>query len=558
MLYFHRMKRASIFKRIALGLLVISISLGGIAFQNNYFELNKQLEIFAAVYREINQNYVDEQKPSELMDIALNSMLASLDPYTNYIPESYVEDFRSQSAGQYGGIGAEIRPKGDYPVIASIKKEEAADKAGLRVGDLIVEVAALDAKKRSIEEVSRLLKGAPGTKVELLVERSGERFKKTIVRSDILVKNVPHYAEIAPGIGYIYLSQFSARASDEVKAAYEEMSAKGKLKGLILDLRGNPGGLLNEAVNVSNLFIDKGKEVVRTKGKVKEASSLYSTLGNPIDTEIPLVVLINGQSASASEIVAGVIQDYDRGVVLGQRSFGKGLVQQSKPMNYGTQLKLTIAKYYTPSGRCIQAINYAEKDETGRVKSIPDSLRKVFYTQKGRPVLDGGGVDPDLAIEEKEIPTVLYGLLEKDLVFDFVNEYHADHLKMDFNPAVYEVDKPTFNAFASYAKKKNFTFETYTEEVLKELEMAYDKEGFDNLESEVNKLRSSIETLKKGEIEKHQDQISRWLGGELAQRYTYDKGQVIFNLRFDQVSAKAVGLLNSPSEYSELLTVAKK
>ena len=558
MLYFHRMKRASIFKRIALGLLVISISLGGIAFQNNYFELNKQLEIFAAVYREINQNYVDEQKPSELMDIALNSMLASLDPYTNYIPESYVEDFRSQSAGQYGGIGAEIRPKGDYPVIASIKKEEAADKAGLRVGDLIVEVAALDAKKRSIEEVSRLLKGAPGTKVELLVERSGERFKKTIVRSDILVKNVPHYAEIAPGIGYIYLSQFSARASDEVKAAYEEMSAKGKLKGLILDLRGNPGGLLNEAVNVSNLFIDKGKEVVRTKGKVKEASSLYSTLGNPIDTEIPLVVLINGQSASASEIVAGVIQDYDRGVVLGQRSFGKGLVQQSKPMNYGTQLKLTIAKYYTPSGRCIQAINYAEKDETGRVKSIPDSLRKVFYTQKGRPVLDGGGVDPDLAIVEKEIPTVLYGLLEKDLVFDFVNEYHADHLKMDFNPAVYEVDKPTFNAFASYAKKKNFTFETYTEEVLKELEMAYDKEGFDNLESEVNKLRSSIETLKKGEIEKHQDQISRWLGGELAQRYTYDKGQVIFNLRFDQVSAKAVGLLNSPSEYSELLTVAKK
>ena len=558
MLYFHRMKRASIFKRIALGLLVISISLGGIAFQNNYFELNKQLEIFAAVYREINQNYVDEQKPSELMDIALNSMLASLDPYTNYIPESYVEDFRSQSAGQYGGIGAEIRPKGDYPVIASIKKEEAADKAGLRVGDLIVEVAALDTKKRSIEEVSRLLKGAPGTKVELLLERSGERFKKTIVRSDILVKNVPHYAEIAPGIGYIYLSQFSARASDEVKAAYEEMSAKGKLKGLILDLRGNPGGLLNEAVNVSNLFIDKGKEVVRTKGKVKEASSLYSTLGNPIDTEIPLVVLINGQSASASEIVAGVIQDYDRGVVLGQRSFGKGLVQQSKPMNYGTQLKLTIAKYYTPSGRCIQAINYAEKDETGRVKSIPDSLRKVFYTQKGRPVLDGGGVDPDLAIEEKEIPTVLYGLLEKDLVFDFVNEYHADHLKIDFDPAVYEVDKPTFNAFASYAKKKNFTFETYTEEVLMELEMAYDKEGFDNLESEVNKLRSSIETLKKGEIEKHQEQITRWLGGELAQRYTYDKGQVIFNLRFDEVSAKAVTLLNSSAEYSELLTVAKK
>ena len=558
MLYFHRMKRAPIIKRIAFGFLAVSISLGGIAFQNNYFELNKQLEIFAAVYREINQNYVDEQKPSELMDVALNAMLSSLDPYTNYIPESYVEDFRSQSAGQYGGVGAEIRPKGDYPVIASIKKEEAADKAGLRVGDLILEVADLEAKKRSMDEVSRLLKGAPGTKVELLIERAGKQFKKTIVRSDIIVKNVPHYAEIAPGIGYIYLSQFSARASDEVKAAYEAMSANGKLKGLILDLRGNPGGLLNEAVNVSNLFIDKGKEVVRTKGKVKEASALYSTMGNPIDTEIPLAILINGQSASASEIVAGVIQDYDRGIVLGQRSFGKGLVQQSKPMNYGTQLKLTIAKYYTPSGRCIQAINYSERDETGRVKSIPDSLRKVFYTQKGRPVLDGGGVDPDLAIQEKDIPPVLYGLLEKELVFDFVNEYHADNLKMEFNPSTYAVDKNTFNAFASYAKKKNFTFETYTEEVLKELELAYDKEGFDNLESEVNKLRSSIETIKKGELDRHQDLIMRWLGGELALRYSYDKGQVIYNLRFDEASAKAVTLLNSPTEYQNLLSLGEK
>jgi len=551
------MKIPSIYKRITLGLLAIAISLGGLSLKSDYFELNKQLEIFAAIYREINQNYVDEQKPSELMDKAINGMLSSLDPYTNYIPESYVEDFRSQSAGQYGGIGAEIRSKGNFPVIASIKQTEAADKAGLRVGDIILEVAQLETKKRSMDEVSRLLKGAPGTKVDLLIERSGKQFKQSIVRSDILVKNVPHFAEISPGIGYIYLSQFSARASDEVKSAYEAMSAKGKLNGLILDMRGNPGGLLSEAVNVSNLFIDKGREVVRTKGKVEEASSLYKTMGSPIDTEIPLTILINGQSASASEIVAGVIQDYDRGVVIGQRSFGKGLVQQSKPMNYGTQLKLTIAKYYTPSGRCIQAINYAERDKTGGVKSIPDSLRKIFYTQKGRPVLDGGGVDPDVTIEETSIPTVLYGLLEKDMVFDFVNEYYSDNLNLSFDPHAFVLDESTFNQFSNYAKKRDFSFETYTEEVLKELETAYGQEGFDNLESDVKKLRSSIENIKKGEIEKHQDQITRWLGGELAQRYTYDKGQVIFNLRFDNVSARAVKVLNSPSEYKDILTLGK-
>ena len=534
----------------ALGLLGIS----GIPIsKTDYFEINKQLEIFTDLYREINLYYVDEQAPSELMDKAIVSMLASLDPYTNYIPESYVEDYRAQNTGQYAGVGASIRKKGAYPVISSLHQNMAADKAGLMVGDELLKVAELDLKGMSVDDVSRLLKGAPGTKVEIELQRGDKRLRKMVVREEVRVPGVPYSAEIAPGIGYIYLSQFNERASIEVRQAYESLNPDGHLTGLILDLRGNPGGLLGEAVNVSNLFIDKGQEVVRTKGKVKEADARYLTQFNPLNREIPLVVLINGNSASASEIVAGVMQDLDRGVILGQRSFGKGLVQQTKPVSYGAQLKLTIAKYYTPSGRCIQAIDYAERDASGAVKAIPDSLRNSFTTRNGRLVKDGAGIDPDEVVREEELPRVLFSLLQEDLVFDFANQLQRNAPEDSINPAVYTFPENAFKAFQQFVQAKGFTYETYTDELLKQIENSAKEERFADLLPELEKLKKAFTQIKEDDIQEHQDLVKQWLGSEMAMRYAYERGRVIYDLRYDPVSQRAIEILNNQDVYQAIL-----
>lgn len=544
--------RSRLFRILAIGAGLLALSAIPVS-RTDYFEINKQLEIFTDLYREINLYYVDEQAPSELMDKAIVSMLASLDPYTNYIPESYVEDYRAQNTGQYAGVGASIRKKGAYPVISSLHQNMAADKAGLMVGDELLKVAELDLKGMSVDDVSRLLKGAPGTKVEIELQRGDKRLRKMVVREEVRVPGVPYSAEIAPGIGYIYLSQFNERASIEVRQAYESLNPDGHLTGLILDLRGNPGGLLGEAVNVSNLFIDKGQEVVRTKGKVKEADARYLTQFNPLNREIPLVVLINGNSASASEIVAGVMQDLDRGVILGQRSFGKGLVQQTKPVSYGAQLKLTIAKYYTPSGRCIQAIDYAERDASGAVKAIPDSLRNSFTTRNGRLVKDGAGIDPDEVVREEELPRVLFSLLQEDLVFDFANQLQRNAPEDSINPAVYTFPENAFKAFQQFVQAKGFTYETYTDELLKQIENSAKEERFADLLPELEKLKKAFTQIKGDDIQEHQDLVKQWLGSEMAMRYAYERGRVIYDLRYDPVSQRAIEILNNHDVYQAIL-----
>lgn len=544
-----------LYRRILLPSLALIVLVSGSAFlsKTDYFEINKQLEIFTDLYREINLFYVDEQEPSELMDKAIVSMLSSLDPYTNYIPENYVEDYRAQNMGQYAGIGASIRPKDDYPVISTLNQNMAADKAGLMIGDLILQVAELDVKDMNMDDVSRLLKGAPGTQVDLLIQRGNKKLSKRLVRGEVRVKSVPHATELAPGIGYIYLNQFSERASAEVRQAYEELNPDGHLKGLILDLRGNPGGLLAEAVNVSNLFIDKGQEVVRTKGKTKEADSRYLTQGNPLDRDIPLVILINGSSASASEIVAGVMQDLDRGVVIGQRSFGKGLVQQTKPISYGAQIKLTIAKYYTPSGRCIQAIDYAERDEFGEVKSIPDSLRNSFATRNGREVKDGGGIDPDVAVEEEEIPRVLYSLMQEDLIFDYANRLQRQAPQDSIDPKSYLFSNEAYKGFMRFVESSSFTYETYTDRVIEELKRTAEREQFDEMAEEVKALEVAFNKMKNDDLQQHEELISRWLGSEMALRYGFEQGRVVYDLRFDPVSQKAIELLQNQNAYTTIL-----
>lgn len=549
--------RSKLFRFIGLLLGIGAISAIPVS-RTDYFEINKQLEIFTDLYREINLFYVDEQQPSELMDKAIISMLSSLDPYTNYIPETYVEDFRAQNTGQYAGVGAGIRHKSEYPVISSIHQGLAADKAGFLIGDVLLKVAGLDLKGLSIDDVSRLLKGAPGTRVEVVLKRGDKSLSKMVKREEVRVPSVPHFTELAPGIGYIFLSQFNERASNEVRQAFEELNKDGQLKGLILDLRGNPGGLLGEAVNVSNLFIDKGQEVVRTKGKVKEADSRYTTQFNPLDRNIPLVVLINGSSASASEIVAGVMQDLDRGVILGQRSFGKGLVQQTKPISYGAQVKLTIAKYYTPSGRCIQAIDYAERDELGRVKSIPDSLRNSFKTISGRLVKDGGGIDPDRSIEEDEAPRILYSLLQEDIIFDFANELQRKAPEDSLDPRTFLISDQTFDSFKSFVAKNDFKYDTYTDDVIRELKSMAAEESFDELLKEVETLQSTFDKLKSDDLDEHEKAIKQWLGGELVMRYAFDQGRVIYDLRFDPVSQQAIELLNDPQAYQSILKGAGK
>ena len=519
----------------------------------DYFELNKQLEIFADIYREVHQNYVDEPASSELMEKAIDGMLSSLDPYTSYIPEYRVEDYRAQNAGQYAGIGAGIRSKDSLPAIAWLYEGSAADSAGLLVGDCFEKVEGLDAKGMPIEEVQQLLKGAPGSRISLSIRRGDERFEKQFERVQVNVPSVPHYTEIAPGIGYILLTQFTDRASSEVQQAYQRLKKNGDLKGLILDLRGNPGGLLGEAVNVSNLFLDKGQEVVRTRGKARQARMQYSTQRNPMDREIPLAVLIDGNSASASEIVAGVMQDLDRGIIIGTRSFGKGLVQQTAPISYGAQVKITIAKYHTPSGRCIQSVNYSQKDAFGEPTQVADSLRNSFRTKNGRAVKDGGGIDPDVEVDQENIPVLIESLLEEDILFDFANTQQRTRPDQLIEPDTYLPSDKDLEVFRSYMDDSPFQFLTRTDIVIERLEEMAEREDFGKFKTDIEQLKAQFDLKKGEEFERHKEQIRQELGSQIAMRYGYDRGQVIFNLRFDPVSQRAIELLNDQGAYNALL-----
>lgn len=557
MTLFHK-KEIEVMKKIKKLILILSVvgtSIFSMGFVDNYFEISKNLDIFTTLYRELNVFYVDETDPGDLMKKAIDSMLESLDPYTTYIPESEMEDFRFMTTGQYGGIGAIISKREDYVIISEPYEGFPAQKAGLIAGDKLIEINGKSVKGKSTEDVSKVLKGQPNTKVNVVIEREGveKPFEVELKREEVKVKSVPFYTMLEGEIGYIKMTSFTRNVSKEVAEAYKELSKDKAIKGLVFDLRGNPGGLLNEAVNTTNLFIDKDLEVVSTKGKVKDWDKVYKTLNQPLDKDIPLVVLINSRSASASEIVSGAIQDLDRGVVIGQRSFGKGLVQQTRKLSYNSQLKVTIAKYYIPSGRCIQALDYTSRNDDGSVGSIPDSLKTEYKTLNGRSVWDGGGVKPDISLEPSKYSNVLISIMSKRHIFDFANKYFREHETLP-RPSVFEVNDELYNDFVTYLSGKEYEYETRTEKAISKMIKDANKEKYvSDLQAEIDALEAKMESSKTNDLERFKAQISEVIEGEIVTRYYYQNGRIEASIKHDDDVNKAVEILQDQEVYNAIL-----
>ena len=542
-------------KKIVLVVSLLLTSIFSVGFVDNYFEISKNIDIFTTLYKELNIFYVDETDPGELMKKAIDSMLESLDPYTTYIPESEMEDFRFMTTGQYGGIGAIISKRGDYVMISEPYEGFPANKAGLIAGDKLLEINGKSVKGKSTEDVSKVLKGQPNTTVNVLIERIGEDspFEVELKREEIKVKSVPYSTVLEGNIGYIKMTSFTRNVSNEVAEAFKEISEGVELNGLIFDLRGNPGGLLNEAVNTTNLFIEKGQEVVSTKGKVKDWDKIYNTLNDPLDKEIPLAVLINSRSASASEIVSGAIQDLDRGVVVGQRSFGKGLVQQTRKLSYNSQLKVTIAKYYIPSGRCIQALDYSDRNEDGSVGSIADSLTAEFKTLNGRSVWDGGGVNPDVVLEPRKYSNILASIMSKRHIFDFANDFYREHSSIT-TPSNFEINDSLFLVFTNYLNGKDYDYETRTEKAITKLLKDAEKEKYsEDLQEEIDALDKKMKASKTNDIERFKDQISQVIESEIVTRYYFQNGRIEASLKHDDEVNKAVEILKDSDTYKSIL-----
>lgn len=519
---------------------------------DTYFEISKNLEIFTAVFREINTYYVDGIDAGKLTKKAIDEMLRTLDPYTNFISESEAEDFRFQMTGQYGGIGAQIGQRDDFVIIIDPYEGFAAQKADLQAGDLIIEVEGKSTKGKNTSDVSKLLKGSPGTEVKIKIKRNGQEIAKTVVREEIRVKNVPYYGLINSQTGYIKLSGFTNDAGKEVRDALVELK-KQNISQVVLDVRGNPGGLLHEAVNIVNIFVSQNQVVVHTKGKVSEWEKTYRTLNNPIDISMPMVVLTNRGSASASEIVSGTIQDLDRGVVIGQRTYGKGLVQTTRPLNYGTQLKVTTAKYYTPSGRCIQALDYSHRNEDGSVGTVVDSLKKEFKTKNGRNVFDGGGVEPDIKVEPKPYSQIALSLLSKQLVFDFATNYKLNHASIA-NAKDFKVTDADFAEFKKFIEGKDFGYSTQTEKQLEEFKKKAEQEKyFDGIKTSYENLKQQLAHDKNQDIEKNKAEIVSILEDEIVKRYYFQKGRVEASFNKDLDILAALEILNNKQKYNAIL-----
>ena len=541
------------FKLIILAISLAITSVVSVGFVDNYFEIAKNLDIFTTLYKELNTFYVDETDPGDLMKKGIKAMLKSLDPYTTYIPESDIEDFRFMTTGQYGGIGAMITTRGDYVYISEPYEGFPAQKAGLMAGDKILEINGKSAKGKSTEEVSKVLKGQPNTAVTVLIERKNKTkpFEVSFDREQVSVASVPYSSFIEDGIAYIRLRSFTRNCANDLKNAIKELKKEQELKGLILDLRSNPGGLLNESVDIVNLFVDKGEEVVSTKGKIKSWEKSYVANKTPLDTEVPLVVLINSSSASASEIVSGAIQDLDRGVVIGQRSYGKGLVQQTRKLSYNSQLKLTVAKYYIPSGRCIQALDYSNRNDDGSVGKVPDSLMTSYETRNGREVKDGGGILPDIITDLGKYSMIIPSLLKERLFFDYATDYRFSHDSISEEFIFSDAD---FSDFSSYISDKEYTYKTETEKSLEKLKKKAEEEDyFDNLSAEYDILFAKMLENKNNDLQKSKEEIKEILTGEIMSRYFYQKGRIKAGLNFDIEVEKAIEILKEKTEYNKIL-----
>jgi carboxyl-terminal processing protease len=540
-------KRAFIVYTIAI-IGVISLSAG-----DSYFEVSKNLEIFSDIYKELNMYYVDDIKHNELMRTSIDAMLSSLDPYTNFISEAEMENYRFQTTGKYGGIGAIIRKKDDHIAIIEPYEASPARKAGLLAGDLIIEINNESTKGKTVDQVSKLLKGAPGTTVDLLIRRNGFKQDRLyqVTREEIKVDNVPFHGMINDTTGYIKLNQFTQNAGKNVANALKDLKKNNALNGLVLDLRGNPGGLLNEAVNVCNAFIPKNKHVVSTKGKVAEWNRDFKTLNQPVDTEIPLTILISKGSASASEIVAGTLQDYDRAVVVGQPSFGKGLVQNTRELSYNTLLKLTTAKYYIPSGRSIQSITYTHDENNSQINK-PDSTRKAFQTRNGRTVYDGQGIAPDIQVVEPAPSLLETALFQNSHFFFFANQYVANHDTFQAETVTDEM----FADFQEYLGKKNFSYETQTEQHLDEIEEHFASIDIDNgVSQSLAQIEQALEKEKQNNMQEQKDELKEILYLELVSRYRGQAGKHEASVLVDPFVKKGIEVIKNANRYRQILAI---
>ena len=543
--------------KFSLVFLLIVVSIGRVSAQgtSSTFEISKNLDIFATMYKELNNNYVDELNHGELVKTSIEALLGKLDPYTVFISEADIEDYSFMTTGQYGGIGALIHKQGEYIVVSEPYEGSPSQKAGLIPGDKILKVNDRDTKGKSVSDVSTVLKGEPGTRLKVLVLRDGNTSPQEIevLREKVSIPNVAHSLVMDGDVGYIKLTGFTQNSGKEVKDAFLKMRENPELKGLIIDLRDNGGGLMNEAVTIANLFMKKGELIVSTKGKTPDRNKSYKTLIQPIDTEIPIVVLVNAYSASASEIVAGAMQDLDRAVIIGQRTFGKGLVQNIIPLSYNTQMKITVAKYYIPSGRCIQSIDYGHKDSLGFAGKIPDSLTNSFMTRGGRVVFDGGGISPDLTVEQPIMSNIAISLLTRYLIFDYANKFKRENSTIP-SAKEFVISEEIYGDFVNWLQDKDFDYVTRSEKLLSELKKTAESEKYyQELSAEFALLESKMMHNKQTDLEKFGDEIKSLLRNEIVSRYYFQKGRIEAGVTEDPEVAKAKEILVNREVYNSIL-----
>ena len=540
-------------KRLSL-LLFIGLAFGATAQNDKGFEISKNLEIFANVYKNLHTNYVDDVDPGKTMKVAIDAMLASMDPYTNYYAESDMEDVKMQVLGQYGGIGSLIHQEGTNIYVAEPYEGLPADKAGLKIGDRILAVNGESTEGKNNAEVSAAMRGQAGTKVTLRLEREGKTFDVTITRAEIRLPNVSYSGIVNGNIGYIRLDEFTQNAAKNVREAFKRLKRDNPgLKGVILDLRGNGGGLMGEAVDIVNIWVPQNELVVETKGKVASKNIKSRTRMPAEDVDIPVAVLINGQSASASEIVSGSLQDLDRAVIIGERSYGKGLVQNILPMPFNSQMKVTVSKYFIPSGRCIQAIDYKHRDENGRAIKVPDSLKTAFSTRHGRTVYDGFGIEPDIEVEHPTSSLLSVALYNRFHFFNYALKFHREHDTIP-SPKDFVITEEIYQDFINYLSDKTYDYTTYTENIISDLrKVAEEEEYMDNLKQQIDQLEKTYKEAKKDDLMRHRDEVSQLLKDAILVHYYYRKGCIEGALSDDPDVKKAVEILSSTAEYNRIL-----
>lgn len=521
--------------------------------QSNGFEVIRSLELMDQIYEQLEKYYVDDVQAGQLSKTAIDAMLKELDPYTVYYHESNIEDYRLLTTGQYGGIGALIRKSGEFVYIAEPYEGKPAQTAGLKAGDKILAIDGKSMKAKSSEDVSNALKGPKGTNLEVEIERNGKETKTIkIERNEIKLPDVPYSGMLNDQVGYIKLNSFTRTASTDVKKAYADLKTKG-MQSLVLDLRGNGGGLLIEAVRIVNMFVDRGQVVVNTKARVQEENRVYATTESPVDLEIPVVVLVNGGSASASEIVAGSLQDLDRAVIVGETSFGKGLVQRTYDLNYGSKVKLTIAKYYTPSGRCVQRLEYYDREKGDRPEEVPDSLITIFKTKNGREVIDGRGIEPDIAVDLKDLSRLTAVVYANNFIFEYATDYYYNHANIA-KASEFKLTDSEYNEFKKYVLEQDFTYSTASEEMLKRMKETAEEEGFyDDASAEYEALLSKVVPSKERDLEKFKDELLSLLENEIVSRYYFQDGRAEQSFQDDEYLKKSIEILQNKSEYNTIL-----